>query len=125
MKDAFYPGWTTNQTTQNYSSPVNQSFVYRTGDDLGTYIYVGDHATYRSGGYVYEFRQSLSQTQDDMAQLHELGWIDRQTRAIIIQMNLYNPTIPIYTSAVLIIEILSSGGGFFTARFEPLGVNGR
>jgi hypothetical protein len=117
---SFYPGWSTNQTTQNYSSSINQAFVYRTGDQLDTYIYVGEHATYGSGGYVYEFRDSISNIRNDLSQLHELGWIDKQTRAIIIQMNLYNPSIPIFTSCTILIEILSSSGVFPSAQFEPL-----
>ncbi|CAF4171036.1 unnamed protein product [Rotaria sp. Silwood2] len=121
-KGSFSPGWTTN-TTQNYSTLINRAFIYQTSKQLDTYIYIGDHGTYRSGGYVYEFRGSLSEMSDDLIELHQLEWIDKQTRAVIIQMNLYNPSIRIFTSAVMIIEILSSSGIFFSARFDPLSVD--
>jgi len=62
---------------------------------------------------------------NDLSQLHQLGWIDRQTRAVIIQMNLYNPNIPIFTSSILIIEILSSSGIFPSTLFEPLDFDGK
>ena len=119
----FYPGWSTNQTTQNYSSSINQAFIYQTGDQLETYSYVGQYATYGSGGYVYEFRD-LSNIRNDLSQLHQLGWIDRQTRAVIIQLNLYNPSIPLFTSCTILIEILSSSGVFPSAVFEPLDFDG-
>ncbi|CAF3631565.1 unnamed protein product [Rotaria sordida] len=122
-KGSFSPGWTKN-TTQNYSRLINQAFIYQTSEQLDTYIYIGEHGTYRSGGYVYEFRGSLSELYNDISELHQLEWIDKQTRAVIIQMNLYNPSIPTFTSAVMIIEILSSSGIFFNARFDPLSVDG-
>ena len=121
----FLPGWSTNETTQNYSSSINDAFIYRTSEQLDTYIYIGEYATYRSGGYVYEFRGSLLELQNDLSQLHQLGWIDRQTRAVIIQMNLYNPSVPLFTSITIIIEILPSSGVFSSARFEPLDFNGK
>lgn len=86
---------------------------------------MGDHGTYDGGGYVYEFRDSLSQMLTDLSQLHELGWTDRQTKAVIIQMNLYNPSTPLFTSAILINEILPSSGTYPSARFEPLDFDGK
>ncbi|UJR27882.1 hypothetical protein I4U23_009147 [Adineta vaga] len=118
-KHSFQPGWKVN-ATKNYSSSVTAAFQYQTSDQLDTYIYLGELATYSSGGYVYEFRGSLSKLRYDLAQLHQLQWIDAQTRAVLIQMNLYNPNIPIFTSVVIIIEILPSSGVFPSARFEPL-----
>jgi len=41
-------------------------------------------------------------------------------RAVIIQMNLYNPSTPIFTSSSIIIEILLSSGIYRSARFDPL-----
>ncbi|CAF4321707.1 unnamed protein product, partial [Adineta steineri] len=58
-KNSYKPGWVVNETIQTYSSSINQSFIYSTSKDLDTYIYVGDHGTYGSGGYVYEFRGRL------------------------------------------------------------------
>ena len=130
-KGSFLPGWSTNETAQNYSSLINKAFIYQTSEQLDTYIYFGEHATYGSGGYVYEFRDSssqlsnnLSQLSNDLSQLHQLGWIDRQTRAVIIQMNLYNPTASIFTSGVIIVELLPSSRIFPSARFEPLHIDG-
>ena len=120
---SFLPGWTMNETAKNYSLLINDAFIYKTSEQLDTYIYIGQHATYGTGGYVYEFRDSLSQTYDDLSHLHQLGWIDRQTRAVMIQMNLYNPSTPLFTSAVIIIELLPSGGIFSSIRIEPLSID--
>ena len=123
-KQPFFPGWVLNETMVNYSSSIHEAFIYQTSEQLDTYLYLGEHATYGSGGYVYEFRGTFDELYDDVIQLHKLSWIDRQTRAILIQMNLYNPNLPIFTSAVIVAELLPSSGVFPSSRFEPLDFNG-
>ncbi|UJR16137.1 hypothetical protein I4U23_003048 [Adineta vaga] len=120
--DSFQPGWASyNQTiTQTYNSTILRAFTYRNGDELDTYSYVGEHRTYSSGGYVYEFRGRLSNLQSNLSKLYELGWIDTQTRAIIIQCTLYNPNVGLFTSITLLTEFLSTGGLYPQSRFEPL-----
>ncbi len=118
-KRSFQPGWI-NETTLEFNSSIQQAFQYQTGDQLGTYTYVGDYATYSSGGYVYEFRGRLSSLRSNLSQLHQLGWIDSQTRAVIIQFSLYNPNVNLFTSAILLTEFLSTSSLYPQSRFEPL-----
>ncbi|CAF1279323.1 unnamed protein product, partial [Adineta ricciae] len=118
-KQSYAPAWQ-NQSSQIYHSSVTKAFTYQSGDVLDTYVYVGDHASYASGGYVYEFRGRLSDLQSNLSQLHQLGWIDNQTRAVIIQMTLYNPNVALFTAVTFLAEFLSSGGVFSSARFEPI-----
>jgi polycystin 1L2 len=120
---SFPPGWR-NQST-NYSSSIHNAFRYRSGKELDTYVYISDHQTYGSGGYVYEFRGRLSELQSNLSQLHQLGWIDEKTRAVIIQCTLYNPNAQLFTSVTLLAELLSTGGIIPTARFEPLSFQGK
>jgi hypothetical protein len=56
--------------------------------------------------------------------LHKYGWIDNQTRAVIIQFTLYNPNAQLFTSATFLIECLSTGGIYHQARFEPMQFDG-
>jgi polycystin 1L2 len=117
-KDSFEPGWN-NVTTQMFSSSIEEAFEYKTGDELDSYIIVGDHETYSSGGYVYEFRGRLIDLQSNLSELHQLGWIDTQTRAVIIQFNLYNPNVELFTSITLLTEFLSTGGLDPQSQFQP------
>ncbi len=43
-----------------------------------------------------------------------------KTRAIIIQLSLYNPNIQLFTSVTLLSEFLSTGGIYSQSRFEPM-----
>jgi hypothetical protein len=95
--------------------------MYQTGDELDNrFVYVGDHGTYGTGGYVYEFRGRLSDLQSNLSELHRLNWTDCQTRAIIIQFNLYNPNVALFTSVTLLVEFLSTGGLIPQNSFQPL-----
>ncbi|CAF3727871.1 unnamed protein product [Adineta steineri] len=118
-KYSYKPGWK-NSITQNYSSAISQSFQYSTSQDLDTYSYIGEHGTYSGNGYVYEFRGRLVDLQSNLSLLHQLEWINNQTRAIIIQLTLYNPNVQLFTSVTFLAEFLSSTGIFTSARFEPM-----
>ncbi|UJR11128.1 hypothetical protein I4U23_015309 [Adineta vaga] len=107
-------------TTNNYNASIRQAFIYQSADALDTYVYTGDHETYGGGGYVYEFRGRLSDLQGNLSQLHQLQWIDDQTRAVIIQLTLYNPNVQLFTAVTFLAEFLSSSGVFTSARFQPI-----
>ncbi len=118
-QSSYEPGWL-NETKLVANSSIDRAFRYRTGDQLDTYVYTGYHASYGSGGYVYEFRGRLSDLRSNLSELHRLNWIDSQTRAVIIQFTLYNPNIQLFTSATILAEFLSSSGVFLHSRFEPI-----
>ncbi|UJR16871.1 hypothetical protein I4U23_003769 [Adineta vaga] len=118
-KNSYKPRWS-NQTLQNYSAIIRQSFQYRSSKELDTYMYVGNYGSYVGGGYVYEFRGRLSDLRSNLSQLQQLGWIDRQTRAVLIEFTLYNPNVQLFTSVTFLIEILSTNGVYPSARFEPV-----
>ncbi len=115
---SFQPGWI-NETKEISNSSIDQAFKYRSSEELDTYTYTGDFGTYKGGGYLYEFRGRLSDLQKNISKLHQLGWIDKQTRAVIIQLNLYNPNSQLFTSVTLLTEFLSTGGIIPQSHFEP------
>ncbi|UJR25703.1 hypothetical protein I4U23_007054 [Adineta vaga] len=117
--ESYQPGWI-NHTLGTFSSSINQAFVYKSRKELNTYMYIGDHETYGGGGYTYELRGRLSDLRSNLSELHRLGWIDNRTRAVIIQMTLYNPNVDVFIFTTFLLEFLSTGGIHPTARFEPL-----
>ncbi|CAF0742236.1 unnamed protein product [Didymodactylos carnosus] len=120
----FNPGWSLYNETfgawSNYSSTVLNAFTYRTGSETDTYPYAGDHATYAGGGYLYEFRGKMIDMIQNITLLRDLSWIDKQTRAVFIKLNMYNPNVNIFIYVTFLLELLPTGGVFTEARFEPL-----
>lgn len=119
-KRSFQPGWTTSQTNQTYNQTINRAFIYQTSDQLDSNIYTGIHHTYNSGGYVYEFRGRFTDIQNNISILHQLQWIDNQTRAIFIEFSLYNPNSQLFISSNLLVEFLSSTWIEPQLRFDPI-----
>ena len=119
--NSYRPGWMLNGTTdESYSRSIQRAFQYQTSDQLDSYLYLGNHANYRGGGYVYGFRGSLADLRSNVSMLRHLEWINNRTRAILIDLTLYNPNAELFTSVTLIVEILSTGGFHPSARFKPL-----
>ncbi|CAF1184610.1 unnamed protein product [Adineta ricciae] len=118
-KHSYTPTWL-NETLRVSDSPVEKAFTYQSSDELDTFIYAGNYASYGSGGYVYEFRGGFIDVQNNISRLHALRWIDEKTRAVIIQLTLYNPNVRLFTAVTILAEFLSSGGVFTSARFEPI-----
>ena len=106
----YQPGWKNERIVEEYSSTIVRSFEYQSEKDFDSYVYIGEHDIYNGGGYVYEFRGRLIDIQSNLSMLHQLRWIDNQTRAIIIQLNLYNGNVRLYISVTLLTEFLSIGG---------------
>jgi hypothetical protein len=122
---SYQPEWTSNIDNRTFSQSILRSFQYQSSKELDTYVYIGDHGRYGGGGYVYEFRGALSDIQRNISLLQQLQWIDNRTRAILIQLTLYNPNNQLLTSVSLLAEILSTGGIYPSARFEPIPFYGR
>ncbi|CAF1642081.1 unnamed protein product, partial [Adineta ricciae] len=119
-EESYSPGWTNQTLDETYSLSINNSFQYRTSNELNTYVFVGEHGTYNGGGYVYEFRGQLKDLQSNITTLHKLQWIDKKTRAILIQITLYNPNVQLLTSITFLCEFLITGEIISTSYFQPL-----
>lgn len=120
-KRSFNPGWTSEYNASaspltNYSTAIRKAFMYNSSGHLDTYTYVGEHATYGDGGYVFEFRGKMSDIISNLSALRELSWLDMQTRGVIIQMSLYNPNVNLFIFVTILAGILPTGGIYPTAR---------
>jgi len=102
-----------------YNSPTNTSDIkyistFRDAEPTATlesWWILGDFALYGPGGYIVEFAPSTtSHAMRRRVQALKHGrWIDEQTRAIIVGLNLYNGNYNYYVAAQLRIEFGSSG----------------
>lgn len=100
-KRTFYPKWITEKEKdeEDYSSTILKAFQYQ---------------------YSYEFRGSLSALQSNLSRLRRLNWIDSKTRAIFIQLNLYNPNLQLFTSLTFVTEFFSTGFIQSQLQIEPM-----
>lgn len=129
-RQSYQPKWmmSTNITEKDKKISMNsidKAFRYRSANELDTYPYMGQYETYSSGGYVYEFRPSETSVRPNLTELRLFNWIDHRTRAVLIQMTLYNANVEMFTSVSLLMEFLSSGSVIPSAMIQPLALKSR
>ena len=120
-KRSFERGWGNVTEKASNASSVDRAFGYQSSEQLDTNQWVaGNHHTYGSGGYVYDFRGRLQDLKSNLSQLHRANWIDGQTRAVIVQFTLYSPNVQLFTSVILLAEFLATGGIETQSSFQPI-----
>ena len=99
---------------------VYNAFQYRNSSDLNGYPLFAIYNQYWGGGYVYEMRGQKSYLQGNLTLLQNNSWIDRYTRAVIIEFSIYNPNINLFIVAEIVAEFLPSGSIIMSSRFDPI-----
>ena len=118
-KRSFEPGWN-NLSVEVSNKSIDRAFQYQSSEQLDSQPVIGNHATYGSGGYVYDFRGRLADLKSNLSELHATNWIDGQTRAVVVQFTLYNPNVQLFTSVSLLAEFLPTGGVETQSNFRPV-----
>ncbi|KAI8508634.1 hypothetical protein Bbelb_137330 [Branchiostoma belcheri] len=94
--------------TNAYSHSSHDSSSY--GMDIPV---VGTHATYWDGGYfVIVTNTTPAAVLATVAQLEPSGWIDRYTRAVFIEMTVYNPHANLFSVVNLLTEFTAIGKAY-------------
>lgn len=107
------------ESNSNFGPPLSPGgpprYEYSTAKETAELTFQGQAATYGGGGFLLLFQTDGTQKSRDesvalLNQLYKDLWIDRQTRAIFIDANLYNPVTNTLTLVRLIAEFPASGG---------------
>lgn len=115
----YIPGWKKipeeNRTAlQEEKSP----WIYQNSVQLKSAPYMGTMSTYKGGGYVALFERNLTWTKRIIDQLKKDVWMDVYTRGVFLEFAVYNPNINLFSSAVLLIEFVASGGAIARTEFK-------
>jgi hypothetical protein len=63
---------------------------------------------------------SLAETVSDLTLLEQNNWIDRQTRAVFVEFDLYNPNVKMFSYCYILFEFLPTGSIVKSYRFYPM-----
>ncbi|XP_019617788.1 PREDICTED: polycystic kidney disease protein 1-like 2 [Branchiostoma belcheri] len=104
-------GWS--ETPDDNSSLLVQNntnpWVYRHSPDVPV---VGTHATYWTGLLVTVTNTTPAAVLATVAQLEPSGWIDRYTRAVFVEMTVYNPHANLFSVVSLLTEFTAMGKAY-------------
>ena len=91
---------------------------YHEGDDGVTFR--GQAGLYSAGGYKVPLANSPVNAQKQLAMLERDGWIDRFTRAVFVELSVYNPPTGFLCTVKLITEFLPTGGAISYSRLHSI-----
>jgi polycystin 1L2 len=108
--------------TSNINNATYNEFMYQNATVLNGYPIFGDYNSYWGGGYIYEMRGKLKDIIKNLTFLQTNSWIDRQTRAVMIEFSIYNPNVNLFLVAQLVVEFLPIGSILTSSRFDPISI---
>ena len=103
------------------------SFKYTSSLKLNSFGLFGKLYNYYGGGYIYKFdpTKPTDSLRNDLSTLKQLNWIDKHTRAVQLEFNLYNLNLNMFSYNSILFEILPSGNLVKLAKFNPLFIYGQ
>ncbi|XP_013386314.1 uncharacterized protein LOC106155845 [Lingula anatina] len=95
-------------------------YEYRTSSELDGYPFYGQLTIYGGGGYLAQLRGSYHKLLELGERLEREWWIDKYTRAVLIEFTCYNPGVNLFSINTMAVEFHQSGGIVTNYRFEPV-----
>ena len=106
--------------SDSYSNSY-KAFQYQKASDLNTSSFSGEYGNYFGGGFAYKIDPGnhKSSILRDLSTLKSNNWIDKNTRAILLEFSLYNPNINHIAYCTILFEYLPTGNLIKSFRFQP------
>ena len=106
-REPFYPNKAGTSPLQFNQCPI--PWMYKTGKELGSSSKWGRHAWYGGGGYLAELGYEEETARAITNLLQSESWVDRQTRAIVLEFSLLNSRTNILAVSSFFVEFLPTG----------------
>lgn len=96
------------------------AWTYKNTFELNGMPIVGYYSSYSGGGYVVSLGDSIETASDSLDYIKTTRWIDRQTRAVFVEFNLFNANVNLFCSVSLLLEDLPTGSVITYWEINPL-----
>ena len=106
------PGW---KQPKNHTEPITDPrrfWRFRNSAALGEVPYVGSVSVYGGGGYVIDLPRNWD-GKETLKNLRNNKWIDKRTRAVFVEINVYNAQVNLFAIANFLTEWLPTNGIVF------------
>ena len=80
----------------------------------------GTYNTYGGGGYVAVMGYDAGTAQGVLGETFGYGWVDRQTRAVILEFAVFNANTNLLSIATYFYEVIATGAAYATRKVETL-----
>ena len=93
---------------------------YQTAEELDNDPIKATYSAYEGGGYVAVMGYKKDTAQRVLSETLGHGWIDRQTRAVILEFAVFNVNTNLISIATYFFEVLATGGAYTASRVDTL-----
>jgi hypothetical protein len=101
-KTTWAPRW-----TPEYLAP---QFQWYPSDFTQQSTMVGYHGVYPGDGFYLDVALNLTQAQERMQELKEWQWLDKRTRAFVVEVSTLNPNVNVFVHNRILFEFPNTGG---------------
>uniref|UniRef100_UPI00398E4760 polycystin-1-like protein 1 n=1 Tax=Pristiophorus japonicus TaxID=55135 RepID=UPI00398E4760 len=132
--------WTLTLLVYSYIPEVLSGLIRDCGPPYTTMIHHPDHSNsiknertaqssqcgrfncYKGRGSIINLGRTRHEAYTKLLKLKEIEWIDRNTRAVIVEFTLYNPPTNLFTTVSLLAELPPLGGVLPSAQIESVSI---
>ncbi|XP_066278313.1 polycystin-1-like protein 2 [Branchiostoma lanceolatum] len=115
-------GWQNSSISNNTDSEeMLKPWVYTFASLTDGFPTFGEHGSYIGGGYSTSLDPSVrfsNKTQEEL--LQDGGWLDENTRAVMVEVLLYNPDANLFSVVTFLVEFTYYGNAFPSAVISTL-----
>ena len=115
------PGWKPLPLNTSWPKVLVQCpkpWRYQTAEELDNYSIRGSRSSYEGGGYVAVLGYDQRTAQGVLGETLGHGWIDRQTRAVILEFAVFNVNTNLLSIGTYFYEVLAAGAAYANRRVE-------
>ncbi|XP_066273363.1 polycystin-2-like protein 1 [Branchiostoma lanceolatum] len=87
---------------------------------IDSFPYFGLHGTYHTGGYLAPLGKTRASGLRSATFLQQRRWLDERTRAVFVELILYNPHVNLFSSVTLAVEFTKLGAAYRGAKVVTL-----
>ena len=98
-------------------------WVYKTAQELNSSSKWGHHAWYGGGGFSADLGYDEETAITITNLLESQNWVDRQTRAVIVEFNLFNPTTTTLAVSSFFFELTQTGRATTLRHIETISLH--
>ena len=117
------PGWRPLPDNTSWPEALRicpKPWRYQKAEKLGIDPVKAVHNTYGGGGYVAVLGYDAQTAHSVLGETMGLGWLDRHTRAVVLEFAAFNINTNLISIATFIYEMIASGAAYTTMRVDTL-----
>ena len=107
-KNFYLPGWEKKADLTLSACPV--SWRYQTAVKLNGLPFWGSKTVYSGGGYTSDLGYYMEQAKGVIRDLQTYNWIDKYTRAVFVELTVFNAPANLFSSVTYLVEFTGTGG---------------